>query len=165
MKEPPASRSIVFQTRTGTSMRAEVRLEPPIERQRAAVEIHARACPSARLRSITSAYNCVGMVVATRRGWVEPDELLMILREDGYRKLPGEADAKEGDVVVYRLPNQGVSHVGIVVGKNIVADHNADALVILSKWGMDGEYVHNATALPALLGRPAEYWTDRKDLP
>ena len=54
-------------------------------------------------------------------------------------------------------------HVAVVVRKNLaVAGENGDLLTVLSKWGADGEYVHEATKLPFLLGRPAQYWTDRR---
>jgi hypothetical protein len=49
--------------------------------------------------------------------------------------------------------------------KRIVDPSNgADYLQVLSKWGADGEYLHDLTDVPYLLGRPAEYWTDRKEL-
>jgi hypothetical protein len=38
----------------------------------------------------------------------------------------------------------------------------SDVLVVVSKWGADGEYEHDVTDVPKLLGAPAEYWTDRK---
>ncbi len=30
--------------------------------------------------------------------------------------------------------------------------------------GADGEYFHDASDVPYLLGKPSEYWTDRKGL-
>jgi hypothetical protein len=103
------------------------------------------------------------MVVASRRTWVDPGDLLRILAEDGYRKLRGEAEAEFGDVVVYRDDSNDVCHAGVVVRKNLYDPGNPrDILVVLSKWGHEGEYEHDATYVPVFCGRPAEYWTDRK---
>ncbi len=55
--------------------------------------------------------------------------------------------------------------MGLVSRKKIVDPHKGtDYLQVLSKWGADGEYFHDLTDVPYLLGRPAEYWTDRKGL-
>jgi hypothetical protein len=103
------------------------------------------------------------MVVAFRRAWVDPEHLLRILREDGYRRLDAPGEAQLGDVVVYRDAGGDVCHAGIVVGINLYDPQNPrDARVVLSKWGRDGEYVHDETYVPPILGAPAEYWTDRK---
>jgi hypothetical protein len=68
-----------------------------------------------------------------------------------------------GDVVVYHAPDGEVCHAGIVIGKNVLAPgQQADPLKVLSKWGADGEYLHDLSALPALLGKPAEFWADRR---
>ncbi len=58
--------------------------------------------PNALLRSITATYNCLGLIVASRRVWVDPDHLLTILIQDGYRRLRGPEETEVGDVVVYR---------------------------------------------------------------
>jgi hypothetical protein len=56
-----------------------------------------------------------------------------------------------------------VVHVGIVVRKNLFDPENPrDTLVVLSKWGHEGEYEHDASEVPVLCGRPVEFWTDRK---
>jgi hypothetical protein len=72
-------------------------------------------------------------------------------------------DADSGDVVVYHGPDGEPCHVAVVVRKNLaVAGENGDLLTVLSKWGADGEYLHEATKLPVLLSRPAQYWTNRR---
>ena len=127
-----------------------------------AVDIMNQNHPNALLRSITATYNCVGMVVASRRAWVDPEHLLTILVQDGYRLLRGPEEAEVGDVVVYRDLSGDVCHVGLVSRKKILDPRNGmDYLQVLSKWGADGEYFHDLTDLPYLLGRPSEYWTDR----
>lgn len=137
-------------------------LLPPV--RDASLALWKRERPNARLRSITGTYNCIGMVVASRRTWVEPEHLLRVLQEDGYIKLAGEAEARVGDVVAYRDDANEVCHAGIVWRKNLYDPQNPtrDTLAVLSKWGREGEYEHEAADLPYLCGKPAEYWTDRK---
>jgi hypothetical protein len=55
-----------------------------------------------------------------------------------------------------------VSHAGIVVGKNLYnPEAPRDTLVVLSKWGDEGEYEHDATDVPlvgaavAVVGPPS----------
>jgi len=121
--------------------------------------------PEAQLRSITSTYNCVGLAIATRRVWVDPEHLVKILEDDGYRQLQRSEDTEYGDVVVYHDSDDEPCHVGIILRKNLlITGDNWDLLTVVSKWGADGEYVHQATKLPSLLGRPAQYWTDRRSL-
>lgn len=103
------------------------------------------------------------MVIACRRTWVEPEHLFRVLTDDGFRRLNGEAETLIGDVVIYRDMEQEISHIAIVIGKNLYnPEAPRDTLRVLSKWGADGEYEHDSTDVPELLGRPAEYWTDRR---
>lgn len=119
--------------------------------------------PDAVFRSITATYNCVGMVVASRRTWVDPADLVRVLRDDGYRKLNGPEESDVGDVVIYHDDNDAPCQVGLVVRKNLfVAGEGEELLTVLSKWGADGEYIHGASRVPVYLGPPAEYWTDRR---
>jgi hypothetical protein len=140
-------------------------MERPIAALKAAVDLIRELFPEARLRSITGTYNCVGLVAASRRTWVDPEHIVKILTDDGYRQLPRPEDAEAGDVVVYHDPAGEPCHVGIVVTKNLaVAGESRDLLTVLSKWGADGEYLHDLTKLPSVLGRPAQYWTDRRSV-
>jgi hypothetical protein len=108
----------------------------------------------------------MGMVFAARRTWIDPDQLPLILNEDGYRKLPGLDEAEVGDVVVYRHPGEGhVTHVGMVIEVKIDVARAARALTVLSKWGQHGEYVHALSDVPVPLGVPVEVWTDRRPVP
>jgi len=107
----------------------------------------------------------MGMVVATRRTWIDPEHLIRILYEDGFRRLARPEDAETGDVVAYHDPNGEICHVGIVLRKNLIdPGRPSDLLRVVSKWGADGEYIHDMTYVPQLLGVPAEYWTDRRGL-
>jgi len=140
-------------------------MERPVVALRVAVDLIHELFPESRLRSITGTYNCVGLVVASRWTWVDPEHLVKILTDDGYRQLQRPEDAEAGDVVVYHDPDGHPCHVGVVVTKNLaVAGESRDLLTVVSKWGADGEYVHDLTKLPLLLGQPAQYWTDRRSL-
>ena len=116
---------------------------------------------SASVRSLSSLYNCMGMVFASRRTWVEPDHLRMILNDDGYRQVSSMSDLKAGDVVVYYDDGGEVSHVGLVVNVKPDLTNGQWEVTVLSQWGRDGEYFHLVDDVNPLLGRPLEYWTDR----
>jgi len=117
------------------------------------------------LRSITATYNCIGLVVASRRTWVDTGVLIAILQDDGFRQLPGAEFAKVGDLVIYRDAAGDVCQVGVIIEKRLVVPGSQrDPLWVLSKWGANGEYLHDVTDVPELLGHPVEYWTDRKEI-
>lgn len=162
-REPTRSRALPLATRRGTPIPNEKRMEQPPVRLKAAMEIFTAAHPSARLRSATGVYNCMGLVFASRRTWVDPDYLAMILREDEYCQTEGPPEVQEGDVVVYRAGhNNQVTHVGIVLKKEPEIATASWRITVMSQWGADGEYVHLLDDVPKLLGSPAEYWTDRR---
>jgi hypothetical protein len=155
--------SLVLETRGRWKIPNELRPEQPPEVLRAALDVIRKAAPDAILRSISATYNCVGMVVAARRVWVDPEDLARILTDDGYLRLPGADEADHGDVVIYHDDEGEPCHVGLVVKRNILTgDPHEDLLTVLSKWGAGGEYVHGASKVPAYLGKPAEFWTDRR---
>jgi hypothetical protein len=157
------SDSLLLQTRAKWPIPNEIRKERPSAALKAAVELMRELFPEAQLRSITSTYNCVGLAIATRRVWVDPEYLVKILKDDGYTQLQRSEDTEYGDVVVYHDSDDEACHVGIVVRKNLlITGEDRELLTVVSKWGADGEYVHEATKLPFLLGRPAQYWTDRR---
>ena len=150
-------RSIPLSTRTGNHIPNVRRLERPPDSLRAAIGIWARERPDAILRTISNTYNCVGLVFASRRTHVDVEHLPQIYREDDYRSV----DSPElGDVAVYRA-NGAIQHVGIVIGVEVDFATGRRSITVLSKWGGDGEYVHDADYVPAELGRIVEYWTDR----
>lgn len=158
--------ALLIETRQSWKIPNEMRPELHPAVLAASLAIWKQAKPNAKLRSITGTYNCIGMIVAARRTWADPEHLLRILQEDGYRKLASAVEAQFGDVVVYRDSTNEVSHAGMVVRKNLYdPNYPRDILVVLSKWGHEGEYEHDASDVPALCGKPAEYWTDRKGIP
>ena len=106
-------------------------------------------------------YNCMGMVFASRRTWIDPEHLEMILEDDEYQRIVSEAELQLGDLVIYRGDNNQVTHVGIIS----MIDNNLETairrLFVLSQWGGDGEYFHEIHDVSPYLGTPAEFWTDR----
>jgi hypothetical protein len=160
---PPNEPPLALETRARKPIPNEVRLERPKAALDASAALFRGLFPDAVLRSLTATYNCVGMIVASRRTWVDPEDLIRVLQEDGYRKLAGAVEAEAGDVVVYQDLQGEVCHAGLVVWKNVlVAGQQGDLLTVLSKWGADGEYIHGMTRLPTLLGTPSQFWTDRR---
>ena len=75
---------------------------------------HLAAHPKATARSLRSLYNCMGMVFASRRTWIDPEHLEMILEDDEYQRIVSEAELQVGDLVIYRGDNNQVTHVGII---------------------------------------------------
>jgi hypothetical protein len=149
-------------TRKGRQIPNDRRPESAPERLKAAKEIVTRSHLTAKNRSLTSLYNCMGLVFASRRTCIDTDELRGILKDDDYHKLSSQNDVKVGDVVVYNDEAGHVTHVGIVseIRPNIIQASND--ITVLSQWGNDGEYFHRIDDVSQFLGIPSEYWTDRK---
>lgn len=150
-------------TRRGRHISNERRIESPPARLRAAVELINKNWPSAKLRSATSVYNCMGLIFASRRTWIDPGFLIDILADDEYIKLAGIQEVQIGDVVIYRdRGDNSISHIGIVLKKDPVISTASWNIIIISQWGADGEYIHPIQEVPYYLGDPVEYWTDRR---
>lgn len=103
-------------------------------------------------------YNCVGMVLANRRAWIDMDsnEIEDILTKDGYEKVLPK-DTTVGDVVLYERDNE-FTHIGMVV---CVDRENATNTWILSKWGFAGEMVHHLHDVPDAYGLATQFWSER----
>jgi hypothetical protein len=160
----PGDPPLRIETRARWPIPNEFRREQNHVALKGAIELWDELLPNARFRSISAIYNCVGMVVAHRRSWAFPSDLHKVFRDDGFRRLGGPHESEIGDVVVYADDKGDVCHVGIVVSKNLVTDpqNPGDPLKVLSKWGAMGEYVHDMSYVPELLGKAIEFWTDRK---
>ena len=113
------------------------------------------------VRSLSSLCNCVGMVFAPGRTWVNPDHLRMIFDDDGYRQVTEEADPTPGDVAVYRDDERTVTHVGLVVEVQTNIRDASRTIMVLSQWGRHSEYFHRVDDVSPYLGKHSEYWTDR----
>lgn len=79
-------------------------------------------------------YNCHGWVFTGGRYWIRSAQVQEILDDNGYRPV---ADPKAGDVIVY-WSNDKVVHSGVV------RTVNADKVLVESKWGMQGRFIHVA---------------------
>jgi len=153
---------LLLATRRGRQIPNDRRPEQPPERMRAAQDIVSAAHPTVRARSLTAAYNCMGMVFASRRTWIDTDELGMILEDDEYRRLSSNEEVVLGDIVVYKDVTGAVSHVGVVARVSIDFVAGTKETTVLSQWGRDGEYFHRVDDVNSRLGSPSEYWTDRR---
>ena len=147
-------------TRVGRLIPNEQRTEAAPERMQAAMEIVTNNHPTAILRSLRSTYDCMGMVFASRRTWVDIEHLETFLTDDGYRRIQ-DNDLRTGDLVIYRDEFGEPAHVGIV---HHVSPYRPDLtrdVYVLSQWGRDGEYIHRIDDVNHNLGTPTEFWTDR----
>ena len=152
---------IPLATRKGEPIPNERRLQRPPASMIAAREIVLTHHPSARVRSLSSVYNCMGMAFASRRTHIEPEHLELILDGDSYRQVHLESDLTPGDIVIYRDQNGIAVHIGVVCEVRTDLRNATRAVFALSQWGGDGEYFHRVDDVNPRLGEPTEYWTDR----
>ena len=111
------------------------------------------------IRSVSAhLYDCVGMIFANRRAWIDIEHIGKILQSDDYQPVSID-DLFVGDVVVYTLDKKRV-HVGLVssVSPSMGSVRN---IRVLSKWGKHGEVEHRLEDVPYYLGKPSEYWSER----
>lgn len=144
-------------TRKGKPIPNQQRMELGPERMAGARDIVVSEHASAYARSLRSVYNCMGMVFASRRTFVDIDQLDMVLDDDDYRPIT-EGDLERGDLVIYRDASGIATHVGLVVNVSPMAKLE---ITVLSQWGSDGEYFHRADDVNPRFGTPTEYRTDR----
>jgi hypothetical protein len=149
-------------TRQKRDILNERRMERPPVAMQAARNMVLREHPSATLRSLTSVYDCMGMVFAARRTTVGIDQLEMILEDDEYQRLPNPDGVRPGDIVVYRDSQGLASHVGLVSSTGPILQDGRREIIILSQWGADGEYFHRVDDASSAFGTHREYWSDRK---
>lgn len=104
-------------------------------------------------------YNCVGLVFANRRAWIDITRLLWILRHDGYSLVADSSRLMVGDIALYAYGGDP-KHVGLVT--QVKRSHGAVLNVrVLSKWGYGGEVEHDVHDVPDLCGRLDSYWSER----
>jgi hypothetical protein len=85
-------------------------------------------------------YNCHGWVFAGGLGWVYPESVDQILRENGYHVV---VQPRVGDVICYRDESDLPMHTGIVHATSIDGQ-----ILIESKWGLMGRYIHGPADQP-----------------
>lgn len=152
---------IALATRQGRQIKNERRLQRPPAAMKEACDIVLRSHPSAKVRSLSSVYNCMGMVFAARRTYVDPDQLPIILEDDGYRPVARDL-LVPGDVVVNRDATSDIVHVGIVAEVRPILSTGSREVIVLSQWGGDGEYFHTIDDVNPRLGKATDFYTDRE---
>jgi hypothetical protein len=115
------------------------------------------------LRSLASTYNCIGMAFANRRTCIEPEQVPTILKEDGFVEVPQAAAVVTGDLVVYELDGD-ISHVALVVSNAPDLADGSSNIRVLSQWGFDGEYLHDYRDVHPSLGRPVQFYSERRKI-
>ena len=128
---------------------------------RRSVDLYLRDLPLDKInvRSVSPfMYNCVGLIFASRRAWIEIDELRQILREDKYRPIAFD-EICCGDIVIYSKNSRRI-HVGLVtsVQRN---GSRIGPVKVLSKWGRSAEVEHDISVVPRDYGTHNEYWSER----
>ena len=112
-----------------------------------------------RVRSVSPYfYNCVGMIFANRRAWIEIEELNDIFREDGYTKIMFQ-QLETGDIVTYTY-DRALTHVGLVTQVERYEGEVA-GVTVLSKWGKDAEILHPMGVVPARFGLASDFWSEK----
>ena len=104
-------------------------------------------------------YNCVGMVFASRRFWIEDEHIKTILDEDSYRRIARE-QVVLGDVAIYAFRGERV-HVGVVVEILQELGRRTSRFKVMSKWGLLPEFIHFEGAVPEQFEKVSEFYTDR----
>ena len=154
---------IHLETRQGNTI-PTFRAEPhPPDKMKAGDSIHRSSYPNIKLRSLDSSYNCIGMVFAFRRAWIEPCQVSKLLEDDEYQVVSRQ-HTMPGDLVVYYRQDK-ICHMGIIFGiEQDVANAELNILV-LSKWGYDGEYLHQERDVPIQYGNTLVYFSEKKEYP
>lgn len=100
------------------------------------------------------AYNCHGLVFASRRTWIcDSHDILTILEHDGYAEIP-ESEVLSGDVVIYRTSDGDFQHSGIFIQW---FNKHLKIPLVLSKWGKYSEVIHQGNDCPYDFSKPCYY--------
>lgn len=91
------------------------------------------------------AYDCHGLTFKTSGVWIDNDQVDKILHDQGWIIQAGKA--KVGDIVIYRK-NGKVTHSGVVEE----VDNDGKVTKVRSKWGSQGEYIHDPKDVPDSYG-------------
>jgi hypothetical protein len=118
---------------------------------------------NARIRSVSATYNCIGMIFGARRTWIDPDQLSLIFRDDGYFVVRRRCDVMPGDLVVYRKDPVGdIEHIAMVIRVHVIVQKRGEREIeCLSQWGEGTECIHKEEQVPTLFGPHRQYYTER----
>jgi len=103
--------------------------------------------------AIDTNYNCHGWVFAGGQFWVRGMAVPRILEDNGYWAV---ARPRPGDIAVFRDQKGEVTHTALVRGRGAKG-----AVLLESKWGKLGRYVHTADKHVYLGQKMTYYRTDR----
>ena len=162
-------RSIVVQTRKGTSVENLIEADPGETGRRRYRLLLERFGQHWRERTpAIGVYNCAGHVWASRRTSILADDVWRtVLREDEYRSLSDAETPVAGDLALYVDDESGqYLHVGMILEMGDgIAPESPKIPRILSKLNSAfGEIVHYERDLPygkQGISARVEYWTDR----
>lgn len=100
----------------------------------------------------TNRYNCWGFTFNPRQCWINSgNDVQTILNDNGTQVF--SPNLRLGDVICYR--DSGViTHTGRIVALNAAGD----PILVQSKWGQTGEYLHAPKVVPASYGTDRTYW-------
>ena len=140
------------------------------QERRLLIRSYREQLPNAALRrSPSKKYNCHGLVFASRRAFIQAltfmdttFALAAVLEDDGYTRIE-EHEVEVGDVAIYRdHQTRIIHHSGIVVQVDTpLGQPTGGVLLIMSKWGQAGEYLHSPFHIPEDYPHHIEYLTDR----
>ena len=84
--------------------------------------------------------NCHGWVFLDSQFLISGEAVQQILDDNGYELID---EPKAGDVIIYRSDNREIVHSGLVRGVL-----NDDTIIIESKWGIEGTFLHDPAGTP-----------------
>lgn len=97
-------------------------------------------------------YNCWGFTFNPRQCWITSGNDVQNILNDNCISVQ-DGSIQVGDVICYRLDG-GITHTGRVHS----VDGSGHAVLIRSKWGNWGEYLHSPLNVPDIYGTELSYW-------
>jgi hypothetical protein len=155
--------SIRLGTRRTKHIKNEMRAEWPPNQLREDLNRCLTSFPCLQPRSVSARYNCVGMVFATRRTWIDTEFVSQLLTDDEYRLLADKSQGQVGDIAVYKSTGGDICHVGIIIKRDVDFASGAVKFLILSKWACWAEFIHKPDEVFPSYGTLQEIWTDRRN--
>lgn len=106
-------------------------------------------------------YNCWGFTFLPRRFWISHGSDVDIIHEDNCDPVP-DGSVRVGDIIRYRDDRDRTTHTGRVWR----TDGDGHAVLVRSKWGSGGEYIHEPLCpdLPSVYGSNVAYFRQNAPL-
>lgn len=159
------TRSLQLVSKNGTWIRNVRKDERPPSAMEDAEAFAQAQCPGITTRSLSSTYNCAGLIFAARRTVVFMGELKRVLRDDEYELITQRPRLTPGDLITYKARQDGeILHIGVVLSVRLVPADAEIEVTVLSQWGFDGEYIHSELNVPASYGQIREYFSERRGI-